>query len=533
MLMEDSPFQNILHTNAVPSDADCQRIQDFLTEPQRELANLTDEISRMQNLIDELTEKRAALDNFINAHLAMVSPARRLPDDIVRAIFIACLPSHRNPAITSKESPLLLCQICSTWRLLALSTPRLWASMHVVLPTQPMLQILADLVTSWLELSGALPLSVSVVLSRTWMQEDNHNALPLLTRLIGFSRRWQHMQFEFWDHRTFGAFKTLRPDDVPMLQSVKVQGIQQRSLWVTTDLDDDPDPVESYGFLSFLNTPDLRSVSIPGGRDMHTLPLSWAHLRSLAVGQTTGAISCESAVAILRQCHALEKFVVTLDHKHSTPYAQDLISLPHLRHLSVCAHRSYSATAFFSLLFLSNLRSLDYVQHSMIGNSFPFSPLLAWMGTLERFSLHLSMGLPDSAMLPALLATLPTLQHFQLTINPQPHPVGGLIEQEFVDQFTPNPSGPDSVLCPLLTSLELSSLNEGVSDESLLRLVRARAEAGSLGVAPLSRFSCAAAREMEVDILPLLQQEISTGLVVSLKYTPRFKHSYSPREGAD
>ncbi|KAJ7675222.1 hypothetical protein B0H17DRAFT_946181, partial [Mycena rosella] len=134
--MQSSPFNNILHTNAVPSDLDCKRISDFVAGSRRESAELSDEISRMQKLIDELAEKRDALDGFIAAHMAMISPARRLPGDIVRDIFVACLPSHRNPIIASDESPLLLCQICSAWRRLALSTPRLWTSVHVVVPNE-------------------------------------------------------------------------------------------------------------------------------------------------------------------------------------------------------------------------------------------------------------------------------------------------------------------------------------------------------------------------------------------------------------
>ncbi|KAJ7662952.1 hypothetical protein B0H17DRAFT_909987, partial [Mycena rosella] len=124
------PFERILHTNAVPSDADCQRIRDLLAGPRKEAADLSAEISRIQELLDELTEKRDALDDFIAAHSALISPARRLPEDIVRDIFVACLPSNRNALILSDEAPLLLCQICSAWRQLALLTPRLWASVH-------------------------------------------------------------------------------------------------------------------------------------------------------------------------------------------------------------------------------------------------------------------------------------------------------------------------------------------------------------------------------------------------------------------
>ncbi|KAJ7486631.1 hypothetical protein FB451DRAFT_1227677 [Mycena latifolia] len=527
--MLDSPFQNILHTNAVPSDADCQRIRDFLTEPRRELADLSDEISRMQKLMDELIQKRAALDDFINAHLAMVSPARRVPDDIIRAIFVACLPSLRNPVITSDEPPLLLCQICSPWRCLALSTPRLWAAMHVVLPTQSKLQILAEIVTDWLDRSGVLPLSVSVVLSRTWTREDD--ALPLLTGLMSVSRRWQHMQFYLWSHRALRAFKNLRPDDVPMLQSLTMHGSDQRSSWGMPNLDEDPDPMESYEFLSFLNTPNLRNVSIPGGRDMHTLPLSWAHLRSLAIDRTQGSISYNAACAILRQCPALETCELGLRFIDPAADNATTISLPRLRHLSIIGDpRGHPAAgALFRLLFLPNLRSLEYSQWSSIGDSFPFSSLLAGTSSLERFSLHL-MDVPNNAPLTACLEAMPLLQYFRLTVDSLP---GDGISHEFVAQLTPNLTGSDPILCPLLTSLDLSILNENVTDEALLRLVQARAQSEPRGVTPLSCLNCTLARDKQVDLLPLLKKEISMGLVASFEYRPLFRHSYSPTEGTD
>ncbi|KAJ7170287.1 hypothetical protein C8R43DRAFT_864563, partial [Mycena crocata] len=102
------------------------------------------------------------LQAWIDAHLAFISQARRLPDDIIHSIFVACLPYTRNPVITPHEAPLLLCQVCSAWRTLALSTPLIWAAVHIVVPAQPKVQVLANTLTMWLGRSGACPLSISV-----------------------------------------------------------------------------------------------------------------------------------------------------------------------------------------------------------------------------------------------------------------------------------------------------------------------------------------------------------------------------------
>ncbi|KAJ6582068.1 hypothetical protein B0H19DRAFT_1252209 [Mycena capillaripes] len=124
----DSPFKEILHTNTIPSDTDCQRIRELLVGPQKEVAELTAEIKRLEGLIGQLSEKRDQLNNFIAPHLALILPTRRLPVDVVAEVFAACLPANRNAIMSSAEAPLLLCHVCRAWRSLALSIPRLWAS---------------------------------------------------------------------------------------------------------------------------------------------------------------------------------------------------------------------------------------------------------------------------------------------------------------------------------------------------------------------------------------------------------------------
>ncbi|KAJ7025718.1 hypothetical protein C8F04DRAFT_967303 [Mycena alexandri] len=133
----NTPFEEILNTNTVPSDVDCQRIRELVTGPQTEAAKITDEIQRLQSLICELAKKRDALNHFIDPLVALISPARRLPDDVVVEIFTASLPSDRNAVIDGAKSPLLLCHICRAWRNLAISTPRLWTSLHIVAPETP------------------------------------------------------------------------------------------------------------------------------------------------------------------------------------------------------------------------------------------------------------------------------------------------------------------------------------------------------------------------------------------------------------
>ncbi|KAJ6524689.1 hypothetical protein DFH09DRAFT_1189260 [Mycena vulgaris] len=485
--MQSSPFENILHTNIVPSDPDCQRIRDFIAGPQREYAELTDEISRMQQLLDELTQKRDALDNFITAHLAMVSPARRLPEDIIRDVFVACLPSHRNSLIISNESPLLLCRICSDWRRLALSTPRLWAAVHVVIPNEPKGQVLAGLLKDWLNRSGVLPLFISMVFSRVCTREYDAVALAL-GLLTSFSRRWGNIQFDFPHYGYFATFANLCPDDVPMLQSIAVHGLGRSFSW--GQLDDSL----SYQFMSFLDTPSLRNLTISCIRELRALQLPWANLNVLVVEDV---ISCDYAIAILRQCPALETCALLISPRVPTTNVQESTSLPRLRFLTISGALKSTAISLFAILDAPSLRSLTH--------SPPLSPLLA--GSLEHFTLTV-MELPGDVH--KCLADMPLLQDLELKAY----------HEYFVEQLIPSGNAPASVLCPALRSLVLIGLNATVSDDALLQLVRGRTSSRPQGVARLSRLSCTAARHMQTDILPLLQEEISLGLVISLEEGP-------------
>ncbi|KAJ7101333.1 hypothetical protein B0H15DRAFT_408902 [Mycena belliarum] len=529
--MHQSPFQSILHTNIAPSDADCRRIRELLLTPQQELADLDKEISRVQDQLDALTRRKAALDAYVEAHLAMISQARRLPDDIVREIFANCLPSHRNSIVSSDEAPLLLCQVCRPWREIALTTPRLWSSLHIVLPKKPLihLQVLTQIVSEWLDRSGVLPLSLSVICSRSWWTGED-NALPILQRLIQSSRRWQRIHFEFANHLTFAALRDLRPDDVPILRDASIHGIERRAGrgWQSTDPDDDP--VKSYRFLSFLDASHIQRVSINGAHGMPTsaLPLPWVHLTVLDI--TEGCLSYDEAVTIVRRCPALEKLALSIEslESRSTDHVPP-ISLHRLRDLSIFCDTDGASTAFIALLLLPSLRAFKYSQRSALDGALPFSPLLAQASHLEHFALS-AVQLPPPPLLNRCLAAMPLLQHLELAADLRllrPPTARDRQDHELVAHLTPRAAA--AALCPHLATLTLAGL-ENISGEALVRLVKARAHAH----APLRRLECVMPDAMQPDVAALLAEEVAGGLVLRLAWkNPPSVPVYSPTEGTE
>jgi hypothetical protein len=210
-----SPFASILGTNYCHTDKEILEIRGFLVGPTHRLKHLDDEIADLQRAIDKLTEERGSLSTYVEAHRALISPVRRLPLDVIQEIFIACLPVHRNPVMSATEAPVLLGRICSAWRIVSLSTPRLWARLHVVEPSPPwpypghhaysqlhsefdkkVAQRL-EVTKMWLGRSGQCPLDISLYSpSGGPFPEKGYSAnAQFLRALIPFAARWHDIHF--------------------------------------------------------------------------------------------------------------------------------------------------------------------------------------------------------------------------------------------------------------------------------------------------------------------------------------------------
>ncbi|KAF7309152.1 F-box domain-containing protein [Mycena kentingensis (nom. inval.)] len=176
-----SPFG----TNAVPTDVEARLIRASMSAPQEELA-------RLDALIATSTARRQSLCDYIAACDALLSPARRLPPEVVSEVFLACLPDEHNPSMSAQDAPLKLGHICRAWREIALSNPRLWSSVHIVYPLVVARDDGIELLLNWLELSGVLPLLISFVGDPK--VADHPAAQFLITNLLATSDRWEYLE---------------------------------------------------------------------------------------------------------------------------------------------------------------------------------------------------------------------------------------------------------------------------------------------------------------------------------------------------
>ncbi|KAJ6583112.1 hypothetical protein DFH09DRAFT_978943 [Mycena vulgaris] len=501
--LHNSPFEDRLNTNYVPSDSEVDQIHAFLVEPKNELACVDAQIDEMNILIHQLKVKRDALNAEIQPYMALISPIRRIPQDVLQEIFLACLPQAHNALIDPGAAPMLLGRICGHWRSVAYSTPRLWSSLHIPalsstwLSTMP-LKIklkLAMIVAKWLDRAAGCPLSIS--LSRAM----GHHIDPLGAdaKFTGVSRRIHHLSIvgQVNDVR---PLLLIHPEDLPRLESIDLR------CYSASD-----EPSTFWAGAPILRAPNLSRVALDVLTDVLTLPLQWSqmthlHLSCFPVRNSntdSGGLDQNGAQELLHRCPNLVRCLL----RFTNPVrfiAGPPIPLHHLDALVIL--NELSSVEFMQTLFLPKLNYLGVGQE--ISNPA--------MRTFERATPPLTLELLDTLSQEDLLALLNLFPRISCLRAP-----GIYLDEEFLDALRPAPT----TLSPSLKHMELGICS--FSDTALINFIRGRMPAH-----PIKRITAAQfQRAMQVDVVRELESFISQGLQVELQYTEDTPWKFEPRNG--
>ncbi|KAJ6542070.1 hypothetical protein DFH09DRAFT_1368264, partial [Mycena vulgaris] len=114
---------------------------------------LSADIIRQKEVLKQLESSKSAAQRQLNA---ILDPVARLPLEISSEIFIQCLSARPGPH--ASDPPLLFLNICNMWTEIALSTPALWAAIHVDNPVVD----LGKLLDSRFKRAGSRALSISL-----------------------------------------------------------------------------------------------------------------------------------------------------------------------------------------------------------------------------------------------------------------------------------------------------------------------------------------------------------------------------------
>ncbi|KIL67081.1 hypothetical protein M378DRAFT_160057 [Amanita muscaria Koide BX008] len=117
----------------------------------------------------------------------------RLSDELWAEIFSFCLPSSKFVKPSPQDAPLLLCNVCSDWRHIALTTPKLWSSLavHIIRPSE----LTPVFVQSWIDRSGVLPLSLSLETSPLCSNSTEDTLDKTVSVLFSYASRWLNISF--------------------------------------------------------------------------------------------------------------------------------------------------------------------------------------------------------------------------------------------------------------------------------------------------------------------------------------------------
>ncbi|KAJ7488418.1 hypothetical protein FB451DRAFT_1529786, partial [Mycena latifolia] len=229
---------------------------------------------------------------------------RALPPQILQEIFLACLPTSHHAVMHTSQAPLLFGRVCSAWRTISLSTPALWASVHVVLPyasdqPPPDEELLinakilqrCEALRIWLQRSGDCPLSISL-----WY--ERHLGIPpqVLEAILPRRRRLKALKLP---HEVVYDLCHLSPEDLPLVQVL--------------DIDDtswEPSDPEYVRFLAI--PPNLGSISFRC-QNAHPLPVcSWSRVTHLTLQSRRSFFTPDLAqtLELLAQSVNLQKCVL-------------------------------------------------------------------------------------------------------------------------------------------------------------------------------------------------------------------------------
>jgi hypothetical protein len=121
----------LLDSNEPPVDSDIPLIHSVVSETAMHLARLDAKIADLQFQLQALEAERRTTSISLEKNVAILSPLRRMPPEVLCEIFLWSLPSFNSAvnrvSLDANESPWVLAQISHLWRAIAVSTPRLWS----------------------------------------------------------------------------------------------------------------------------------------------------------------------------------------------------------------------------------------------------------------------------------------------------------------------------------------------------------------------------------------------------------------------
>ncbi|KAF8997427.1 hypothetical protein BDQ17DRAFT_1363343, partial [Cyathus striatus] len=420
--------------------------------------------------------------------------------------------------MSATEAPMLLTQICSSWRRIALSTPRIWSSIHIVLPNiirgaYPVRNYLVEeeelvlqtldrrqaFVKKWLDRSGACPLTISILQTPdAGAFSSNNNAeteayyntkqkIRQIHRqffhdtIIPYHQRWYNLKISFFVDTLQGLLEIgLKTEYLKMLKELHINCQVLHSSDLSTC-----EWKEIVPFLS-LNVTSTTFYNIPTqSSDIYSVPLhaGWGRLTELNLyldqDPFINANPARFAFAIICRCQSLKTLKLGISfiglYDNSISESGDNITLHHLTALSLSVPATNGILDLLKQLYLPSIKELNIQlsKSSYLDDVFRIAEgiiksLLYIHGSYLSLGLYAPNWLNSTDNLVQLLKFMPYLKCLKISSKnitnnkwqpswPQSDPTSrfqNIINDDLLHALTPVEKEYSNIICPQLEELE-------------------------------------------------------------------------------
>ncbi|KAJ7669991.1 hypothetical protein DFH06DRAFT_159597 [Mycena polygramma] len=312
-----SSLHHLLQSNNPPADAEIPVLAEFASIGRCKMDALDAQIKNLTATLNRLISERDDMASQVQQCTAVLAPIRRVPPEIICAIFSWTLPRTKRVAgELPTGAPWYLGQISGIWRQIALGLPSLWNSItvfHTEISSwkdfSPLPMVAAQLIRS-----ANAPLEVDF----EWMTYEGE-AAPFMDALLTHSHRWRSFRLLCCD--SGGLLTLMHPAKGRLAQldtlEIDDSGREEGGASVASDI--------------FSIAPNLRQVLLTNASFNHYSPallIPWQQLT-----QYRGVETVEHLVHILQAASGLVDGALGFTDEEQEIPDGPVITLPHLRRL--------------------------------------------------------------------------------------------------------------------------------------------------------------------------------------------------------
>jgi hypothetical protein len=315
-----NPFLDLtqlLTSNDVPIDSEVPVIQDIVSEGQKCVDTLDVQLQALHTRLAELLQRRDEKAEHVRQHRAIISPVRRVPQELICEIFALTLSSGMlDDEDRALQPPWYLGHICRSWRHAAVSFCPLWSSITI----PPSLSSSDSRLLPAIE--AQLLRTANASLDMGWSDVQDDINPRLLDIVFPHCSRWRSLRIQVTALYEDRQLSWLHPVRGHLDRLEKLEVISTRDTFI-------PDV--------FSNAPKLREVILTGEVlyphrfSPTSIVIPWEHITHYR-----GAYPAARHLEILRAApNLLECVVGIIDFVDFHPDVDPTVIIPRLRRLCV------------------------------------------------------------------------------------------------------------------------------------------------------------------------------------------------------